>query len=80
MSSTSFQTRDMTNQGRSSSATPSRSAGSARQTEESRSSQEQIAKRAYEIWMSHGRPQGQAVQHWQQAEQELQRTSKPGRA
>jgi hypothetical protein len=74
-------------QGRSSSAAaPGRSAGGNREAQEtksspsSQSSHEQIAKRAYEIWVSHGRPHGQASHHWQQAEQELQRTGKAGRA
>lgn len=30
-----------------------------------------IAKRAYEIWVAQGRPQGMAQAHWRQAEQEL---------
>jgi hypothetical protein len=32
---------------------------------------EQIAKRAYEIWIAKGRPIGQDTQNWQQAEREL---------
>ena len=33
--------------------------------------QEQISQRAYEIWVSEGRPEGQDRLHWDQAEQEL---------
>jgi hypothetical protein len=32
---------------------------------------DQIAKRAYEIWVAKGRPAGQDLQNWQQAEREL---------
>ncbi len=34
-------------------------------------SKDMIAKRAYEIWVAKGRPQGQELQNWQQAEREL---------
>lgn len=37
----------------------------------SRPSQEQISKRAYEIWEAHGRPEGKDQEHWCQAEREL---------
>jgi hypothetical protein len=37
---------------------------------------DQIAKRAYEIWVRKGRPEGQARQHWRQAEAELKATAK----
>lgn len=33
--------------------------------------EEEIKKRAYEIWERHGRPEGQEDEFWQQAEQEL---------
>jgi hypothetical protein len=32
---------------------------------------EQVAKRAYEIWVAKGRPQGKDVENWRQAEREL---------
>jgi len=32
---------------------------------------EQVAKRAYEIWISKGRPVGRDVENWKQAEREL---------
>ena len=32
---------------------------------------DQIAKRAYEIWVAKGRPQGKDLENWQQAEREL---------
>lgn len=32
---------------------------------------EMIAKRAYEIWVAKGRPVGQDLENWQQAEREL---------
>lgn len=34
------------------------------------SAHEEIAKRAYQIYVEKGRPQGQSQQHWLQAEQE----------
>ncbi len=34
-------------------------------------SQEQIAKRAYEIWVARGKPQGKDLENWRQAEREL---------
>lgn len=34
---------------------------------------EQIAKRAFDIWVAKGRPQGQDHQNWQEAEQALVR-------
>jgi hypothetical protein len=36
------------------------------------SAEEEIKKRAYEIWERHGRPKGKEDEFWQQAEQELQ--------
>jgi hypothetical protein len=33
--------------------------------------EEEIKKRAYEIWEHHGRPEGKEDEFWQQAEQEL---------
>jgi hypothetical protein len=30
-----------------------------------------IAKRAFEIWLNEGRPQGHAIKNWRQAEQEI---------
>lgn len=32
---------------------------------------EAISKRAYEIWLSSGRPQGCQKEHWRQAEKDL---------
>ena len=32
---------------------------------------EEIAPRAYEIWEKRGRPEGQAVEHWLEAESQL---------
>ncbi|HEU4385165.1 MAG TPA: DUF2934 domain-containing protein [Anaeromyxobacteraceae bacterium] len=32
---------------------------------------EKIAERAYQIWQENGRPEGQAEDHWFQAEREL---------
>ena len=32
---------------------------------------DQIAKRAYEIWVAKGRPHGKDLENWQQAEREL---------
>lgn len=34
-------------------------------------SYEQIAQRAFEIWIAKGRPQGQDIENWKQAEGEL---------
>lgn len=34
-------------------------------------SYEQIAQRAFEIWVAKGRPQGQDIENWKQAEGEL---------
>ena len=34
---------------------------------------EQIAQRAYEIWLGKGRPSGQDIENWKQAEAELTR-------
>ncbi len=36
---------------------------------------EQIAQRAYEIWVAKGRPQGQDIDNWKQAETDLKRTT-----
>ena len=38
--------------------------------------EEQIRRRAYEIYMKHGEP-GRDAQNWLEAEQELQRVQKP---
>ena len=38
---------------------------------------EQIAARAYELWMAAGRPNGRDKEHWLQAEREV-RQGKPG--
>ena len=35
-------------------------------------SQEQIARRSYQIWEQEGRPEGRSVAHWRQAIAELQ--------
>jgi hypothetical protein len=32
---------------------------------------ELIARRAYEIWVGQGRPDGRALEHWRQAEREV---------
>jgi hypothetical protein len=32
---------------------------------------EQITKRAHEIWLAEGCPEGRALEHWQRAEKEL---------
>ena len=37
----------------------------------SKPAHDQIAKRAYEIWVSKGRPVGRDQENWQQAEREL---------
>ncbi|MEX0777299.1 MAG: DUF2934 domain-containing protein [Phycisphaeraceae bacterium] len=37
-------------------------------------SYEAIAKRAYEIYVAQGRPEGRAAEHWKQAEAELRRS------
>ena len=36
-----------------------------------KATREQIAKRAYEIWIAKGRPVGRDIENWQQAEREL---------
>src|SRR4051812_44434814 len=44
---------------------------------------DQVSRRAYEIWENEGRPDGNDLRHWLQAEQELQRgtqTSEPREA
>jgi hypothetical protein len=38
--------------------------------------EEEIKKRAYEIWERHGRPKGKEDEFWQQAEQELRNEEK----
>jgi len=38
--------------------------------------EEEIKKRAYEIWERHGRPEGKEDEFWQQAEQELRNEDK----
>ncbi|MBN2493813.1 MAG: DUF2934 domain-containing protein [Deltaproteobacteria bacterium] len=35
---------------------------------------DRIARRAYEIWQREGRPDGQDMDHWLQAERELKRS------
>ncbi len=40
---------------------------------------DQIAKLAYEMWERRGRPTGQSVQNWLEAEAELRRTVGLGR-
>lgn len=47
------------------------------QTQEITQTHDQIARRAYEIYVELGCPHGQSEQHWKQAEREKQ---KPGRA
>jgi hypothetical protein len=34
--------------------------------------EQKIRKRAYEIWDEQGRPQGQSLEHWRQAQVEVQ--------
>ncbi len=41
-------------------------------------SYEQIAQRAFEIWVAKGRPQGQDLENWQQAEADLMKGSLVG--
>ena len=43
--------------------------------------EEEIKKRAYEIWERHGRPKGKEDEFWQQAEQELRKkiSARPAR-
>jgi hypothetical protein len=41
--------------------------------------EEEIKKRAYEIWERHGRPKGKEDEFWQQAEQELRNEDKSSR-
>ncbi len=36
-----------------------------------RPTRDEIAKRAFEIWVAKGRPQGRDVENWKQAEREL---------
>ena len=38
--------------------------------------EQEIKKRAYEIWERHGRPKGKEDEFWQQAEQELRNEDK----
>ncbi|MBR1279650.1 DUF2934 domain-containing protein [Bradyrhizobium sp. AUGA SZCCT0283] len=38
--------------------------------------EEEIKKRAYEIWQRHGRPEGEEDEFWQQAKQELRNEDK----
>ncbi len=40
---------------------------------------DKIAKRAYEIWLASGRPNGKDQEHWFQAERELRGTQQPSR-
>ncbi len=41
-------------------------------------SQEHVRLRAYQLWEEEGRPDGKAMDHWSQAERELQGTSGDG--
>lgn len=43
-------------------------------------SAESISRRAYELWEQQGRPDGQDLQHWLQAEQELNGTQSSAQA
>ena len=45
---------------------------------QSRITQEQIAKRAYEKWVKRGRPHGSDMQDWMEAEAELRAEVRPG--
>ena len=38
--------------------------------------EQEIKRRAYEIWERHGRPEGKEDEFWQQAEQELRNEDK----
>ena len=38
---------------------------------------DEVAKRAYSIYLSQGRPQGQDVQHWLKAEAQMLKARKP---
>lgn len=42
-----------------------------------RPTDEEISRRAHEIWIKRGREEGQAEEHWYQAERELMRTGVP---
>jgi hypothetical protein len=44
------------------------------------SQQARIAQRAHEIWEQAGRPEGQALTHWLQAEAEMSVQSRPKQA
>ncbi len=41
-------------------------------------SQEEIAARAYELWVSRGRPEGTDQDNWHEAEQQLQNRHRSG--
>ena len=57
-------------------ATTKRSPASRPRTQvEVKITHDQIAQRAYEIWLAKGRPPGQEEQNWHEAEAELKRES-----
>lgn len=39
--------------------------------------EDQIRRRAYELWQAEGQPHGHDVEHWQKAESELSKKRKP---
>ena len=49
-------------------------------TQQSPASQEQVAQRAYEIWLANGQPVGRDLDYWLQAEAELRLASQTSRA
>jgi len=49
----------------------------ATKTTQASPSHDQIAKRARELWERQGRPQGQDLQHWLDAERQLRGQAKP---
>ena len=64
------------NRSASASRRPSRKASAGNPGTREAPSREQIELCAYEIWQRRGRPHGQDVEHWLQAERELAITSK----
>ncbi|MFT3867536.1 MAG: DUF2934 domain-containing protein [Nibricoccus sp.] len=56
--------------------TPTRDAASTAPTPESYAapSQEEIARRAYDLWLQDGCPMGRSVYHWHEAERQLRQS------
>jgi len=49
-------------------------------TDSSTPTHEQIARRAYEIFMERGQPEGQDLAHWLEAERQLRASGQPSRS